>query len=346
MHGFIGLLKPVHDETLSSWISRMYHKKYFDGSLIAAFDEIVARDPCAKGDFDFLYKSPTFLSYFSPPQQCEITLSFQLPEFGVAQPTCSGKYCPACFEEDVRNLLVPIWRKSWRISGASVCTNHLRPVLLSRLIKYPNDLRERGWQAFKEHLESPASRLLTNFPIMSTSPTQAVVINEQLLFLVKKVQRWYQASSISQILSHSNSSLKFLLGVWLHQPDPPRLSAGIARAYFQSSTERQNRSLSEKITAPAVSIDTASPRDLAVAYWLLGVSYGVISHKEACFIRDVTRSRSSQFPTTRLQVASATTKNYLDYGMALLIDEARSSLVLEEFREASWVLVRLLGVAN
>lgn len=341
MRAFIGLLKPVHDETLSSWISRMYHKRYFDGTLTAAFEQLAANDPYSKGDSDFLYESPTFLSYFTPCQQCEIVFRFRMPESHITMPGLSCKYCSSCFKEDVSNLLVPIWRKSWRISGAAVCVHHPRPVLLSRLIQYPKDVRERGWQGFKEHLESPASRLVTNFPIMSGSSSKAGANNERLLLLVKRVQRWHQATQNHPRTGRFSNSLRFLMGIWLHQADPPTLSPGLARAYFQNAGDRQGRLTAESLTAPVVSIDTASPRDLAVAFWLMGVSYGVITHEEACFIRDTIRPAFSPFPTTKLQIARATNRNYLDDGVARLIHEAKASLTLDEFREISWALVRL-----
>lgn len=343
MRAFIGLLKPVHDETLSSWISRMYHKRYFDGTLTASFEQLAASDPYSKGDSDFLYESPAFLSYFTPAQQCEIVVQFRMPEADITVPGLSSKYCSSCFKEDVSNLLVPIWRKSWRISGGAVCLNHPRPVLFSRLIQYPKDVRERGWQGFKEHLESPASRLVTNFPIMSASSSKAVANNARLLLLVKRVQHWYQSTQNHRSTGRFRNSLRFLMGIWLHQADPPTLSPGIARAYFQSAANRQGRLISNSLTAPILSIDTASPRDLAVAFWLMGVSYGVITHEEACFIRETIRPAFSPFPTTKLQIASATNRNYLKDGIARLIDEAKTNLTSDEFREVSWALVQLLG---
>jgi len=343
MHAFIGLLKPVHDETLSSWMSRMYQKRYFDGALTAALEQLAAEHPYLKGDSDFLYELPTFLSYFTPVQQSEIAIRFRMPESDVTVPSLSSKYCSECFKEDISNLLVPIWRKSWRISGAAVCLNHPRPVLLSRLIQYPKDLRERGWQGFKEHLESPASRLLTNFPIMSTSYSKAAANNEKLLLLVKRVQCWYQTHTCKHPrIPLSLNSLRFLMGIWLHQADPPKLSPGIARACFQSAPGRQCRSNAGRLTAPEMSIDTAAPRELAVAYWLMGVSYGVITHEEAIFIRETIRSTFLTFPTTKMQIAAATTSNYLDEGLSRLIYEAKCTLALDEFREVSWVLLRLL----
>lgn len=343
MRAFIGVLKPAQDETLSSWMSRMYQKRYFDSALTAAFEQLAAEDPHLKGDSDFLYESPTFLSYFTPVQQSEIANRFRMPESDVAVPSLSSKYCSECFKEDISNLMVPIWRKSWRISGAAVCLNHSRPVLLSRLIQYPKDLRERGWQGFKEHLESPASRLLTNFPIMSTSCRKAAANNEKLLLLVKRVQCWYQAHTCNHpSISLSRNSLRFLMGIWLHQADPPKLSPGIARSCFQGAPGGQCRSNAGRLTTPDVSIDTATPRELAVAYWLMGVSYGVITHKEACFISNTIRPVFSVFPTTKMQIAAATTRNYLGEGLSRLLYEADKTLTKDEFREVSWVLIRLL----
>ncbi|VVO62068.1 TniQ family protein [Pseudomonas fluorescens] len=342
MRAFIGSLKPVHDETLSSWLSRMYHKRYFDGALTSEFEQLAAKDPNSNGDSDFLYESPTFLSYFTAVQQREIEIRFRMPKSDVTLPSSSCKYCSECFQDDIGNLLVPIWRRSWRINGAAVCMNHPRPVLLSRLIQCPTDLRDRGWQGFKEYLESPASRLRANFPIMNSSSDKGAAQNEKLLQLVKRVQRWYQAhTSDHRSKRLSRNSLRFLLGIWLHQADTPKLSPGIARTCFQSPL-RQSRPNAGRLTAPEASIDTATPRELAVAYWLMGVAYELITREEAVFIRETIRTAFSPFPTTQMQIAASTTANYLDEGLSRLIHEAKSALTLDEFREVSWVLIRLI----
>ncbi|UHH33020.1 hypothetical protein LUW10_14845 [Pseudomonas veronii] len=96
------------------------------------------------------------------------------------------------------------------------------------------------------------------------------------------------------------------------------------------------------LTSPQVSIDTASPREIAVAYWLMGIAYGVITQEEGQLINQITRSEVAEFPTTRLQVAAATTRNYLEAGLARMLKEASGSLSPEEFQSISWVFVRLL----
>jgi hypothetical protein len=284
------------------------------------------------------------MSHFTPFQQAGIATWFQMPEIDTALSASSTKYCPECFRIDICNHLAPIWRKSWRIRGSAICVNHTRPVLLSSLIMYANDATARGWQGYKEHFESPASRLLTSFPIVSAPSNVLVANNARLLLLVRRVQVWYQALfHLDSNSAQSFDAMQFLMGVWLHQAELPRLSSGIARTFFQSASGRKTADRSVRsITAPEASIDTATPRELAVAYWLLGVSYGVISYEDARFVRDVTRPTFAPFPVTMLQIAGATTQNYLDEGLSFLIDEGVNLLTLEGFREVSWVFVRLL----
>ncbi|GAB0077576.1 hypothetical protein TOC8171_29790 [Pseudomonas syringae] len=100
--------------------------------------------------------------------------------------------------------------------------------------------------------------------------------------------------------------------------------------------------MDQSLTSPQVSIDTASPREIAVAYWLMGIAYGVITQEEGKLINQITRSEVAEFPTTRMQVAAATTRNYLKAGLARMLKEANESLTPEEFQSISWVFVRLL----
>ncbi len=74
----------------------------------------------------------------------------------------------------------------------------------------------------------------------------------------------------------------------------------------------------------------------------MGVAYELITREEAVFIRETIRTAFSPFPTTKMQIAASTTANYLDEGLSRLIHEAKSALTLDEFREVSWVLIRLI----
>ncbi len=74
----------------------------------------------------------------------------------------------------------------------------------------------------------------------------------------------------------------------------------------------------------------------------MGIAYGVITQEEGKLINQITRSEVAEFPTTRMQVAAATTRNYLKAGLARMLKEANESLTPEEFQSISWVFVRLL----
>ncbi|PVV70685.1 hypothetical protein DD985_15185, partial [Pseudomonas sp. HMWF011] len=142
---------------------------------------------------------------------------------------------------------------------------------------------------------------------------------------------------------HAGRGLQFLMALWLHPPVFKHLSPGIARGYFHASTSWYPSSdVDQSLTSPQVSIDTASPREIAVAYWLMGIAYGVITQEEGNLINQITRSEVAEFPTTRLQVAAATNRNYLEAGLARMLKDANESLTPEEFQSISWVFVRLL----
>ena len=345
---FSGLLKPLRDESLSSWLSRMYHQHYVDSSFETEILRLVVRDPNLKGDLDLLYKSSAFMDLFSRTQRPQILAQFGMVESNTVPPGVNDKYCRICFQNDIRTCHTPTWRKSWRMRGASVCVLHDRPVLLSRLIERPKDLRDRGWQGFHEYLDSPLSRLDVDFALRRTSPNGAIANNRKLLLLTQRVQSWYQralCAKAGEVAENdpAGRGLQFLMGLWLHQPFFWQLSAGIARGYFQASTVRYPKiGVDQNFTSPQVSIDTASPREIAVAYWLMGIAYGVITQEEGQLINQITRSEIVEFPTTRLQVAAATTRNYLEAGLTWMVKEAKESLAPEEFQAISWVFVRLL----
>ncbi|MDY7564710.1 TniQ family protein [Pseudomonas sp. RTC3] len=344
MRAFSGLLKPIGDESLSSWLSRMYHQHYVDSTFETEILRLAARDSSVKGDLDLLYKSSAFLDLFSRTQRPQILAQFRMVESNTVPLGLGDKYCRLCFQNDISARQSPIWRKSWRMRGASVCVLHDRPVLLSRLIERPKDLRDRGWQGFQEYLDSPLSRLDVDFALRRAPPHTVIANNRKLLLLTQRVQLWYQRAFCDEAgNSQAGRGLQFLMSLWLHQPVYKQLSPGIARAYFRASTFRYpSISVTEKITSPQVSIDTASPRDLAVAYWLMGIAYGLITQEEGKLINQITRSEIAVFPTTRLQVAAATTRNYLEAGLAEILKEANESLAPEEFQAISWVFVRLL----
>lgn len=348
MRAFSGLLKPLRDESLASWLSRMSHQHYVDSNFETEILRLGVRDSSVNGDLDLLYKSSAFLDLFSPAQRPQILAHFGMVESNTVPLGVNDKYCRLCFQNDIRACHTPTWRKSWRMRGASVCVLHDHPVLLSRLIQRPKDLRDRGWQGFQEYLDSPVPRLDVDFALRRASPQGALANNRKLLLLTQRVQRWYQRALCQKAgqdvaTGRAGRGLQFLMGLWLHQPVFKHLSPGIARAYFHASTSGYPSSdVDQSLTSPQVSIDTASPREIAVAYWLMGIAYGVITQEEGKLINQITRSEVAEFPTTRLQVAAATTRNYLEAGLARMLKEANESLTPDEFQSISWVFVRVL----
>ncbi len=326
----------------------MSHQHYVDLNFETEILRLGIRDSRVIGDLDLLYKSSAFLDLFSPAQRPQILAQFGMVESNTVPPGVNDKYCRLCFQNDIRACHTPIWRKSWRMRGASVCVLHDHPALLSKLIQRPKDLRDRGWQAYQEYLDSPLPRLDVDFALRRASPLGATANNRKLLLLTQRVQGWYQRALCGKgghedATGQAGRGLQFLMGLWLHEPVFKHLSPGIARGYFHASTHGYpSADAHQSLTSPQVSIDTASPREIAVAYWLMGIAYGVITQEEGKLINQITRSEVAEFPTTRLQVAAATNRNYLEAGLARMLKEANESLTPEEFQSISWVFVRLL----
>ncbi|MNJ07447.1 hypothetical protein D3C77_15450 [compost metagenome] len=339
MRAFSGLLKPVSDESLSSWLTRMLRKGYLDMAFRSEVQRLASGDAVVGGDLDLLYESDAFLGMFTADQQTQLVYHFHLWRSEGTPLDLKSKYCRECFMNDIRALQEPIWRKSWRISGACVCSLHRHPVLLTRLVARQTDLSDQGWQAFKEYLQSPSSRLDVDFTLARVTPQVASVNNTKLLLMAQRVQRWYQAALFSGLLDdQGGGGLQFLMGLLLHPPAWPNLSPGIARTFFH--TRHSNFPLvqaTDRLTSPKLSLEVAAPRDIAVAYWIMGISHGLISHAEAELINKIAQYEISPLPTTKSEVAAAITRNYRSTGLEKFRGEAKAVLSKKDYDSLSWL---------
>ncbi|MFA7569991.1 MAG: TniQ family protein [Sulfurimonadaceae bacterium] len=164
---FLIVPKPLKDELLSSWLTRMAkeHRR-----LLSEFISLFIRhdgSAIARTDIDFLYNEELFehlvqkshLSYkgiFNLSLRSEEGYLYTCSEHDLYPPLQIRKltdkrmhnglmYCPQCLAEDN----VPYFRKQWRYHSINVCTKH-RVLLLDRCLKCHSKIELSKIKHFKE----------------------------------------------------------------------------------------------------------------------------------------------------------------------------------------------------
>jgi hypothetical protein len=246
-------------------------------------------------------------------------------------------YCPECFKVDVAADLAPALRLNWRQPRLIVCLRHNTPVLLERLATSTFTILNKAWKAFAEYAGSPVSRLTTQLPLQHSSSTQAKADNDRLVALAAKMQTWFLG--LTAKTSPSAKAAEFLMSYWLQDPSESG-AQGFARSYFfyrlsKSQVVTKKRSVE---TSLQLKPESARPRDVAVAYWMLGVGFGVIDTSEAEFIRDTTRPYSIPFPTSRSEVSTVGGLAYNRGQRHAYLEFARSTLNDLDYIIVAWFL--------
>ncbi len=331
------LLSPVYDETLSSWIARLVLGRFVDRAPIQA--HIKAHLLGMSGDIDALVVSESFTQQFDAFFSVRSASVFRLPEMPLLMFDSSTVYCPECLCGDVASNHAPAWRRSWRVQGAAVCFLHESPVLLRRVKETRLNYVNKAWVAFEEYVGSPAMRLQVNFALSSSSSHVALAENRFLLRLTVRSQQWLNVQvrrgNISEL---SFSSARFLMYLWLWRDAGGGVVSGFASQYFRPlSGRRFTRYRSEVLGVDAV-FDEAEPIHLCVAYWLLGIAYGVISKHEAELIQAMTRSTTWFFPVDRAEIAECGRAALGKEAVMVARKEASEQLSALELEQIAWAI--------
>ncbi|GLO40313.1 hypothetical protein PPUN15366_19570 [Pseudomonas putida] len=77
---------------------------------------------------------------------------------------------------------------------------------------------------------------------------------------------------------------------------------------------------------------------VAVAFWMLGIGYGIISEKEAGLIQSYTYSRSTVFPADAESVACAGRRCFSAETLAAIREEAVHELTEQEYNQIIWAI--------
>lgn len=347
----------VDNESFSSWIAR---QSVGPGHSIgySLGDELVLH--CSKGasDPDMQWGNLDLLQSLSLSDRLYISAQFALPSPGgnIDRPHTSIdssnpsnlracmtpypnalNYCPECFKVDVAADLAPALRLNWRQPRLIVCLRHNTPVLLERLDTSTFTILNKAWKAFAEYAGSPASRLTTQLPLQHSSSTQAKEDNDRLIALAARMQTWF--FGLTADTSPSANAAEFLMSYWLQDPSETG-AQGFARSYFFSRFTKPKTVTKKRSVETSLQLkpESARPRDVAVAYWMLGVGFGVIDTFEAEFIRDTTRPYSIPFPTSRSEVSIVGGQAYNRGQRHAYLEFARSTLNDLDYIIVAWFL--------
>lgn len=282
-----GLLHPIYDESLSSWLGRLASQGFVDSVELQCHVKRYARE--VGGDIDTLYKSEEFCEKVQSSFRMPVASVFQLPCSPLLTFNTSAVYCPRCLREDVASNHAPAWRRAWRVQGVAVCLMHDAPVLLRRLEQHRFTYLDKAWLALEEFVSSPAVRLEVHFALTNPVPRIAVAENRMLLRLIARSQQWYhsyvRAGKVPQL---THNAARFLMYYWLWQNVRRAGVCGFASQYFHPLRGSNVNSVPRKGLGVDELFNRVETAHLGMAYWLIGIAYEVISEKEAKLIQALT----------------------------------------------------------
>ena len=331
------LLAPRGGESFSSWMGRL-SVSADSSSHLEAVDIFASRCSRVTIDPDTLHEMVSIRQCFSD-RELEVFRHFECASSDYLSFKHGTNYCPECFKVDIKEAGLPASRLAWRQLGMCVCCEHESPVILLRLYTPHFSPLDKSWRAYCEYVSSPSSRLLVSFPLTSDG-VQAIADNEMLLQLAARVQNWiFTDAQINQTPKPSKAVVEFLLGVWLCDPSW-RTASGFACSFFfpQRKGNSNNLTPDTSFASEPPHYSWATPRQLAVAYWVLGVAFEVISREEAELIREVCRPYSLPFPVDRTEIKRAGLGVHGRLIRDELIALAYATFSAEDFYQVIWAL--------
>jgi hypothetical protein len=366
----------LQGESFSSWLSRVSHM-IGNFECKVAIDQLMQRHTEFGLDIDFAFKDELTKHLFEPvfsDQSYSNSRQVAAQEKGLNSEAkviqgdrmtygssaladwfdcqsqnlraleADGRYCPMCLGEDIRRISSPAWRLAWRRPYICVCDLHTVPVLLQRLFNPQATLMNRAWSAFVEYHDSPAARLEVDFPLTLISFEECKAANSQLLSYALRVQRWVRARDGAAMTDGpSIAAIEFLLSVWLYQPGALK-SLGFAQFFFYP----RQRHLNSPVPHPGdyseirLGYENATPRQVAVAFWMLGVAFDLLLPEEAAFIRRTCRGHALPFPVNRDQLTVSGQSEFIPTELDRLRYLARENLSQADQLHVMWALRRIV----
>ncbi|MCS3468518.1 hypothetical protein M2401_002253 [Pseudomonas sp. JUb42] len=300
MH-FEGWPKPLIDETFASWLFRAAHSKnclsfnsdqgemYYDDSedpdfdlYSAAFDRV-----CDAGGL----KKELIRSYFKPRASL---LSHPLHRFS---------FCRMCIREDIVNIGMPAWRKSWCYITAPYCLRH--GCLL--IVMEDDPTFYKPWEAFATEVGSAPlfaySRRWGGVP--SKIPSAEIGMRIQKWLAGLDTAEWFTLSGQPELVS--TSLLKNITILTMQILLSCRIvarSAGPARALYCDGREpivHERLTYKESMNLGAV---TASPYERMIALLMISCIFGLSDENEKSTMASAFRASGYRWLSDARQIGS------------------------------------------
>lgn len=338
---FAGMLKPVDRESLSSWLSRnassshvpQVHSEFLN--TCAAIAKVHS-----KGDLDRLYEHEAFLLLFPESDRHRLVKSFILPP-DICSFETSLKYCPQCLLQDVRAMRAPSLRIEWRLKNKCLCERHGRLILLQELTTRSKEYFHRAWLGFSQHAGTGSYILGNHFVQRLLSLDDSSPMEQRLCRVVRRVAEWVDASPDFPTYGRpSKHCIQFLMGFFLYRPFE-RFKGGLGRWFL--GTQR-NRPVSKSFRKPSLSelnmgIESASPRELALTYLLIGSAFGLLTRDEIVLARRAMYFTNTLFPES-LAALHALSNCFLECNMDQFRRSARRNLAAGDLAHLEWLFSR------
>lgn len=335
---FAGMVKPIVGESLSSWLSRNAASPHIP-HVHSEFLDACARIAKIRtgGDLDRLYEHDAFLSLFPERARYQLTKAFTLPT-NICSFESSLNYCPQCLLEDVRAMRAPAWRSEWRRRGNCLCERHGRLILLQELTTRSKDEFHRGWLAFSQHANTGTFVLGNHFVQRITSLCESNPMEQRLCRLVRRMAEWVSAAPDFPTYGRpSKHCIRFLMGFFLYRPFD-HCKGGLARWFLGS---QRNRIVSDKFRFPSAleldtGIETASPRDLALTYLLIGSAFNLISLEDIELVNRALYFTNTPYPENLLALR-ALARCFTEPNLNKFKQSARKNLAPGDLSHLEWL---------
>jgi hypothetical protein len=294
------MVKPIADETLSSWLSRNSTNPYVGHVHSVFLDSCRAMAKAGTGgDPDRLYELEGFLSWFPEHNREMLINTFRL-SVGTIGSAASLNYCPQCLADDATRMKAPAWRKAWRLRGNCLCEVHDQLGLLQRMPASGNEQFHKAWLAFSQHASNGTYAFGNHFIQRLISLSDSGVDEQRLCGLVLRVIRWVKSAPDRPTYGRpSNQCLQFLLGVFLYRPFC-HCKGGVGQWFLAAQKSfAETASLAFRLPSMKellIGVELASPRNMAFSYLLIGCAYNLFSHSDVEFIRRAFHFTNMPFP--------------------------------------------------
>ncbi|OSR74427.1 hypothetical protein BV326_01246 [Pseudomonas syringae pv. actinidiae] len=311
---FVGYLKPVNGETLSSWLFRNScspHVRNVHSAFLKHCSDIAREE--TNGDLGNLVDAESFRQLFPLPMQ-----GLLQDVFPSSAPRQTGQarlvrhervvshYCSRCLAEDVMALRSPARRCEWDDTHVCICDRHPTLWLLQPITARNSGRFEREWAAFSSHTSGGIFRagrnlLAVHNTVESRNPGEQIICR-----LILRVQKWVRgAPEASSELRLSRSGINFYLSFLLYRKFS-MAKGGLAGWLVESHMKSGQASISFRPPTKSEVLDNigaAPASQLAVAYLIIGISEGLFSAKEVASIAKAYRHLRYEFPLNRVAIA-------------------------------------------